>query len=150
MPSSRETASRYTSASCGPTNRWWLARALAWTPPLEFQELIQKFGFDVGQDLYTPINLTTSAFVTNDRPYAGWLYIGTLREDRGLTANQIPTLDRYEVELGVVGLWALGGDERNWWRDNIDDGLANGWDHQLKNEPGLLLRMSVWRPSRSR
>jgi hypothetical protein len=124
----------------------WLAGPLAWTPPLGFQEPIQKFGFEVGQDLYTPINLMTSALVTNDRPYAGWLYLGGLREDRGLTANQIPTLDRYEIELGVVGPWALGADEQNWWHGLIGNSLANGWSHQLRNEPGLLLRLDrTWR-----
>jgi hypothetical protein len=125
----------------------WPARPLAWTPPLGLQEPIQKFGFELGQDLYTPINLTTSALVTNDRPYAGWLYIGGLREDRGVTtAHQIPTLDRYEIELGVVGPWALGEDAQNWWHQFIGSGLANGWGHQLQNEPGLLLRLDrTWR-----
>ena len=94
----------------------WPARPLAWTQPLGIQQAIRKFGFEAGQDLYTPINPGTSALVTNDRPYAGWLFVGGLREDRGLTANQIPTLDRYEVELGIVGPWALGGNAQNWWQ----------------------------------
>jgi hypothetical protein len=124
----------------------WLACPLAWTPPLGIQEPIRKFGFEVGQEFYTPINHTTSALVANDRPYAGWLYVGGLREDRGVTANQIPTLDRYEVELGVVGPWALGGNAQNWWHDMINCSRANGWSHQLKNEPGLLLRLDrTWR-----
>jgi lipid A 3-O-deacylase len=123
-----------------------LARPLAWTPPLGFQQPIQKFGFELGQDLYTPIDLSASAVIPNDRPYAGWLYLGALREDRGVTANQIPTLDRYEVELGVVGPWSLGADEQNWWHDLIGNSLANGWSHQLENEPGLLLRLDrKWR-----
>lgn len=123
-----------------------LARPLAWTPPLGFQRPIQKFGFELGQDLYTPIDLTASAVIPNDRPYAGWLYLGGLREDRGLTAGQIPTLDRYEVELGIVGPWSLGADEQNWWHDLIGNSLANGWDQQLGNEPGLLLRLDrKWR-----
>jgi hypothetical protein len=124
----------------------WLARPLAWTPPLGIQQPIRKFGFEVGQELYTPSNLTTSALVANDRPYAGWLYVGGLREDRGLTANQIPTLDRYEVELGVVGPWALSADAQNRWHKVIGSGMADGWSHQLKNEPGLLLRLDrTWR-----
>lgn len=90
--------------------------------------------------------LAGKVHVTNDRPYAGWLYLGGLREDRGVTANQIPTLDRYEIELGVVGPWALGGNAQNWWHALVGDHLANGWDHQLKNEPGLLLRLDrTWR-----
>jgi lipid A 3-O-deacylase len=117
----------------------WLACPLAWSSPLGFAQPIRKFGFEFGQELYTPINLTTTAVVPDDRPYAGWMYFGALREDRGLTANRIPTLDRYEVELGVVGPWALGGNEQNWWHDTVGDTRANGWSHQLQNEPGLLL-----------
>ena len=58
----------------------WLALPLALTPPLGFQEPTQKFGFEVGQDLYTPINLSTSLVVTIGRD-AGWLYVGGIRAE---------------------------------------------------------------------
>lgn len=120
------------------------AHPLSWTPPLGLPNPIRKFGFEVGQDIYTPKNTRTSTLRRDDRPYAGWLFVGFLREDRSHTG--IPTLDRYELQLGVIGSISLAEDAQNWWHANIGSDEANGWNHQLKNEPGILLRLDrKWR-----
>jgi len=41
-----------------------------------------RFGYDFGQNIYTPSDLLTSALITNDRPYAGWLYAGLVLQRR--------------------------------------------------------------------
>lgn len=122
------------------------SRPLSWSRPLMRGEPIRKFGFEIGQDIYTPVKTASTQLQHNDRPYAGWLYIGFLREDRLSPEHGIPMLDRYEVHLGVIGPLSLGGDAQNWWHDVVRDEEANGWHNQLKNEPGILLRLDrKWR-----
>ena len=36
--------------------------------------VVRRFGLSVGQNLYTPDDITTSLPIYNDRPYAAWLY----------------------------------------------------------------------------
>src|SRR2546430_7064985 len=46
-----------------------------------------RFGYTVGQNIYTPRNIRSSIALTYDRPYAGWLYFGMIlqRQDRKST-----------------------------------------------------------------
>lgn len=121
-------------------------RPLSWIPPLTSREPIRKFGLEVGQDIYTPIKTGSSDLQRDDRPYAGWLYVGLIREDRVSSKQGIAMLDRYELKLGVIGPLSLARDAQNWWHDVIHGEQANGWGNQLKNEPGLLLRFDrQWR-----
>ncbi|NJN06327.1 MAG: DUF2219 family protein, partial [Rhodobacteraceae bacterium] len=47
----------------------------------------RRIGFTVGQEIYTPANLTDPAPIPTDRPYAGWLYFKTQFQRRGLEAG---------------------------------------------------------------
>lgn len=91
-----------------------------------------------GQSLYTPQNLSLAQPDPADRPYAGWLYVGlTLYRE---TAH---TLDRADLTLGMVGPAAGGALVQNDWhyfsRSYLGGGRkANGWDAQLRNEPGVI------------
>ena len=99
-------------------------------------------GVSFGQNLYTPVDTSTTAFQPGDRPYAGWLYLGwTFHILRDGDATHPARTSVFEVTTGVVGPWALGEFAQNGWHDIIHVPHAEGWTHQLRNEPGLNL---VW------
>ena len=99
-----------------------------------------------GQNIYTPINLASSGPIANDRPYAGWLYGGLVFQNQGTTFNCTPTLDSYELNFGVVGPTSLAKNAQSQWHAWNGDTTPNGWQNQLKNEPGLDLKYErSWR-----
>ena len=108
-----------------------------------------RLGLELGHNIYTPGDTDARALVTDDRPYAGWLYAGaslyaeTGNGDGGLFAD---TLDKVGLELGVIGPLALGEEVQNEFHKLIDVAESNGWDNQLENEPGInLIGERKWR-----
>ena len=109
-----------------------------------------RLGLELGHNIYTPADTETRALVTDDRPYAGWLYTGaSLYAETGNQADDsifADTLDKVGLELGVVGPAALGEEVQNEFHKLIDVAESNGWDNQLDNEPGFnLIGERKWR-----
>ena len=52
-------------------------------PSVAYKPDALKFGFQIGQSMFTPANIRTTALIPNDRPYAGWLYTGLILQRRG-------------------------------------------------------------------
>lgn len=100
------------------------------------KEQTYKVGVSLGQNIYTPSDLTTTAPLPHDRPYAGWLY-GALTFQAQSTDGRL--LRVVEIAVGVVGPSALGREFQNGFHDIIKVAHANGWAHQLHDEPGLVL-----------
>jgi lipid A 3-O-deacylase len=101
----------------------------------------------LGQNIYTPEDLLTSAPIPNDRPYAGWLYTGLVLQRHEAAAANFATLESFEINLGVVGPVSLAEQAQTtvhrWW---FPDDIPQGWDNQLKNEPGIVLKYGrSWR-----
>lgn len=90
--------------------------------------------YSLGQNLYAPADLLKNTPDPNDRPYAAFLY-GSIGMST-LTDNHI---DDMEVTLGVVGPMALGESTQKFVHRLTDSDQPAGWDHQLKNEPGLMV-----------
>lgn len=115
---------------------WRLAR---WLPMFngagEF-----RYAVSLGQNMYTPGDVRQAARITDDRPYAGWLYGGfaLIQETRRGPAGA-DTLDTLELNLGIVGPGAGGRLVQNRWHNLLGVEEARGWSHQLPNEPGLAL-----------
>lgn len=112
----------------------WLPSILAWTEDLrkETSKPAAKFTVSLGHQIYTPRNITTSDFLPDDRPYAGWVYAafsGDIRSENYLHA--------LELSVGMIGPAALGEQVQNNFHDLIGVKRAYGWKHQLKNEPTL-------------
>ena len=109
-----------------------------------------RVGTAFGQSIFTPEDTLTTDLVTDDRPYAGWLYgaISVHAETRrDPAAAAADTLDTVELNLGIVGPLALGRQVQNGVHDLINVGRSNGWGHQLNNEPGIMLiGERRWRP----
>ncbi len=114
-------------------------------PPVidKFAEAIPTFDlntttstfFTIGQNLYTPQDITQSANQPNERPWAGWLY-GSV----GLTTITKNHLDELEFTLGVVGPQALGKQTQKFIHNHLTNSPdPKGWDNQLKTEPGVVI-----------
>jgi len=104
-----------------PTDATLIDTRIEWTP--------------LGQQIFTPSNKSASVPDPSDRPYAGWLYSGlSLMQDDD--ARQLNSLS---VSLGIVGSGSLGRQVQNGFHSAFGYGSANGWDHQLKNEPALTI-----------
>ncbi|MBK1665627.1 hypothetical protein CKO38_13870 [Rhodospirillum rubrum] len=102
---------------------------------------IKRYSLSFGQSIFTPSDTQADDADPDDRPYAGWTYIGL-----GYLAETGNTLDRLEIDLGVVGPWALGEETQNNFHSLIGVDTAKGWGSQLHNEPGAVLYYErMWR-----
>lgn len=88
----------------------------------------------VGQLIFTPQDLNRTTVDPNDRPYAGWLYGGI-----GYHARTDDSLNSVELNLGIIGPWALGKEAQDLVHDLRGFDKFKGWDNQLENEPGFQL-----------
>ncbi len=101
----------------------------------------RNLGVSFGQNIYTPADTDAETLVKGDRPYAGFTYLAFAihRKNRRL-------LDTLELTLGIVGPASLAEETQDTVHDIIDSDKAQGWDHQLENEPGLVLTLQRnWR-----
>lgn len=90
--------------------------------------------YAIGQDIFTPHNISLVNPPLTDRPYAGFLYAAI-----GVVADSGIDLDQLQVTLGVVGPDSLAEESQNFVHGIINDAPARGWDTQLRNEPGLVI-----------
>ncbi|PWR19725.1 lipid A deacylase LpxR family protein [Zavarzinia compransoris] len=100
-----------------------------------------RYELALGQNIYEPNDESLNPPDPRDRPYAAWAYLSAtaVAENRG----QQNTL---EVQLGVVGPWALGKEIQDVVHTLIGSDQPKGWGSQLPNEPGLLVGLSRrWR-----
>ena len=94
-----------------------------------------RASLSIGQNIYTPKNTAASQLIPEDRPYAGWLYLGF-----GVVANQgSKRYDKLELEIGMVGPASLSRNVQTFWHSLFGLNVPQGWDHQLDNEPGAVL-----------
>lgn len=90
--------------------------------------------FSLGQNMYTPKDISAFNYIPTDRPYAGWLYFSV-----GFQAKNENRMDIMEVNFGIVGPWSLGETMQDFVHSLREIPKANGWDNQLRNEPTLNL-----------
>jgi lipid A 3-O-deacylase len=88
--------------------------------------------FSLGQFIYTPKDTERSDLIIDDRPYAGYTFLGS-----GFISVTGRTRHFWEFDLGVVGPWSLAENTQNGFHDLIHTRRAEGWDHQLGNEIGM-------------
>ncbi|MAL77960.1 MAG: hypothetical protein CMN55_02420 [Sneathiella sp.] len=112
----------------------WALRAARLLPFFPKDGLVRST-YAIGQNMYTPNDIQDPTPPTNERPYAGWLYgaVGIVVE----TGEK--QLDQLQLQLGVVGPSALGEQSQTFVHKVIDSPKPQGWDTQLKDEPGLVL-----------
>jgi lipid A 3-O-deacylase len=86
-------------------------------------------------NMYTPASLTENP-VPGDRPYAGWLCLGT----KGIS-NSYAQATRFTTEytLGVIGPASLQGAFQKEFHKIIDRPEPKGWKNQIANDLALNL-----------
>jgi len=87
-----------------------------------------------GQAMFTPRDSMRSDLIKDDRPYAGWLYLGLAWNAR----NEL-RMDSVELDVGMVGPASLARQVQNEVHDLRGFDRLAGWDNQLHNELGVQL-----------
>jgi hypothetical protein len=91
-------------------------------------------GFAIGHSIFTPEDTAASEPLPDQHPYAGWLY-----GEYSVVVQQRRRVHQVTLQAGVVGPAAQGEFLQNNWHDIIDGDRVNGWDNQIRNEPGFVL-----------
>lgn len=102
-------------------------------PFFKINETTSRY-ISVGQNMFTPDDITMRRQDPDDRPWAAFLY-----GSAGLTTVSGNHIDRLEGTLGIVGPAALGRQTQEFVHDLVDTTDPAGWDNQLENEPGIIL-----------
>lgn len=92
-------------------------------------------GFSIGQNIYTPQDISQRTLQRTERPYAAWLYGGLVTRVQGMKWAQ--TL---EIDFGLIGPRARGKEIQSGWHDIIHVARPMGWRNQLGNEPALAIQ----------
>ena len=116
----------------------WVSRTAELMPwfSLDTDQELWRSSIAIGQNIYTPSDISVSHLQTDERPYAGYLYLG-LGAVRVVSGEEPGTgmVGSFELQLGVVGPWARARDVQTWWHSEvISADRPEGWDHQLRNE----------------
>lgn len=89
--------------------------------------------YTLGQNLYTPSDITLREPPPGDRPWAAWLYLSA-----GLVTVTDNHVDEVELTTGVVGPAAAGEPVQRVVHEILGASTPKGWNNQLHNEPGLM------------
>lgn len=118
-------------------------RYVQWAHPGGFEQ--QNLLMGITHGIYTPDDKTRSDLIEEDRPYAGVLMLGL-----GYNARSGDSLQTTHLRIGMVGPSARGQEVQNAVHSVIDVRRAQGWQHQLRDEPllqALHERLHRWQPS---
>ena len=95
----------------------------------------QRFvSFSLGQQMYTPEDITRRDLVEDDRPYAG-----VLTAELGFHFRHGNSMDSFRLEAGIVGPHSFAGDIQKFLHRAFEWTYPEGWAHQLRDEPILGL-----------
>jgi len=97
----------------------------------------------LGQNMYTPSDISIVTPQPNDRPYAGWTYMGG-----GITLKKGRSFHAMEVDIGIIGPASGAGKAQRWWHDCRNLQTPRGWQNQIGNEPGLIVSYEVGKSSK--
>jgi hypothetical protein len=114
----------------------WTEVTLDAFPTFGYEPEARKWGFGIGQEIYTPEDLQTTELQVDDRPYGGWLFGRFTLQRRGALSRRWSVLENFHLDVGVIGPESQAEDTQKEWHG--DD--PKGWRHQLKTEPGAALR----------
>lgn len=119
-------------------------QVLEWIHRLPFirdsgPEFSHKAEFSFGQNIYTPGDIRRSDLILEDRPYAGWTYAALAYHRQARLKDQPDFLDSVEIQLGMVGPLSFAEQSQTLIHKLRNIQTPEGWGHQLKNEPGLVI-----------
>jgi hypothetical protein len=109
----------------------WLLRMARWLPWFPEEGTVRQ-GYALGQNMYTPRDLSLADPPPDDRPYAGWLYFM-----RGVAVETGRQLDLFAIAAGVVGPASYAERTQKFIHKGVSGEDPQGWATQLRNEPGI-------------
>ncbi|MCB2184756.1 MAG: lipid A deacylase LpxR family protein [Desulfobulbaceae bacterium] len=112
----------------------WSGRSFEAMPVINSPSTSKHIALSLGQKIYTPRDLENPNLIKDDRPYAGWTYAGI-----ALHSKSDGVLDTFEIDLGMIGPDSYARDVQVKIHDWVDSKEPQGWEHQLKNEVGVVL-----------
>ena len=110
----------------------WSLDFIRWLPFINQPGLQRSVAVSIGQSMFTPSDIAGAELIREDRPYAGWTYLGMAFHSKSLTR-----MDAIEIQLGMVGPASLSELTQKTVHKLGGFPEPKGWDHQLRNEPGL-------------
>ena len=100
----------------------------------------QNIVLRLGQQMYTPRDPHRSDLIVEDRPYAGLLMSSLAWNRRWVDPLAgVQVLDTREIGLGLMGPASMAKASQNAIHHLIGSPQFQGWHHQLKNEPAVLV-----------
>ena len=110
-------------------------------PYVNERDYQKNLAFALGQNIYTPVDTVTEELIENERPYAGWLYLGL-----GIVWKDAVVKNSLILDIGVVGPWSFAEETQEFIHDLRGFDHPKGWDNQLDNEIGFTLAYErTWR-----
>ena len=108
-------------------------------PNFDFNDQTASF-YSIGQNLYTPEDITIRADQPDDRPWAGFIYASVGMANITQNKNKPFHVDELEFTIGLVGPEALGEQTQKAVHKYVSNSpKPEGWDNQLGLEPGFIV-----------
>lgn len=109
----------------------WLIKSAGWLPFYQ-PSADTRLVWSLGQQIYTPADITVKTPQPNDRPYAGWLYTsaGLVTDNRARSHY----VDKLEFVLGLVGPNSGAESVQKTVHKWTGSEQPQGWDNQLGTE----------------
>ena len=101
---------------------------------LGFDTKYKDYSLSFNQDMYTPANTQITYIDSNDRPYAGQLYLTYSKFSNQFFKGRKLSSSLY---VGIQGPASKAGESQNYVHSAINNPTAKGWDNQISN--GLIL-----------
>lgn len=96
-------------------------------------------GVVLSLNMYTPEDIGDPEPIYDDRPYAGWTYVGFIAQ-RANRAGSVPVFEHMELDMGAVGPTGQAGKIQRWVHEQYGAEMPEGWDNQIRDEVGLDYR----------
>lgn len=92
----------------------------------------KNLGLALGQNIYTPADISRVPPDPADRPYAGWSYL-----ELSFISKTGLVMDTLTIQAGMIGRASQADEVQRAIHEWLDDERPAGWNHQLQNEFGL-------------
>lgn len=111
---------------------------VSWTGDTTYE---RNVAISIGQSMYTPVDVRSTTLVANERPYAGWLYVGF-----GIIWKNTYVKNSLVFNIGVVGPWSFAEETQRYVHESRGIDFPAGWNNQIGNEIGVNVSYErMWR-----
>lgn len=104
----------------------------------ESEEKNYLMGFGLGQEFFTPTNISKSDTSFGDRPYSSRVYVGN-----SLTTWTNSSSITTELELGMIGPSVGGKTAQKRFHNYINSPIPQGWDTQIPDSYSFAIKTDI-------